>query len=393
MRDIDQFQRVAVHAKHLFMHACSHAISAQPVQRIIALHDMHNSVEWLLGGLWHYYYESEEKPWTMMRMLDQISKEKQKLILRHEISMLNDARNQAQHHAIAPSTDALESYMRYCDAFFRQTLRDLSAECEYDTLFLGLLLPSDLDFSIVSDCFPQVLAEWLGARIERIDPIPDYDSGDPWSRLDLNLRSMMLQAERYLDAPNTVNDDQERDVAKMIMNVLASCLIYGKELAARGLREPDRQCAVWLDAELPTHDDRLHVVDPGAEGYALSLPFEDLTGLSISGNLRMVAGRVDPFLAKLEALSTREDLRDSKAHARSDAAVPILEALLLGFDEKKARRFEKLYYQANARSAPVIGNAELIWCHDFALELMLDLATLIQDVPPKSREILVSLMV
>lgn len=400
MHDLDQFKRMAVHAKHLLMHGCTHATSMQPVQRMIAVHDIHNAVEWLLGGLWQYYYSaSEEKPWTMMTLFDRISKDKKlTLILRREISMLNEARNQAQHHAIPPSIDVLNRYVMYVESFFRQTLRDVSPECEYDTLFLGLLLSSDLDFWIDSDCFPPMLSTWLGAEVEAIDPLPDcYDDiGEPWFRHSLNLRKVMLQAEGRMQAFPS-EGSEARDAATIVLEILACCLIFGQLLARRGFRrlrdpigtQPPDERSMDNEDSLTVDEDTSPSasLDIGPSASELLFYHESLV-LDLSGAIDQIR-RETTIPSEFRSAADSEHT-DQRAQAAISAIFPVLETLALGIDQKEMLRFMRLYEQGISLSGLTAGYSELIWCYDFVLNTMLDLEPLVQSVPLSRRRIKLS---
>jgi hypothetical protein len=82
MSDLQHLKQMAVYAKRLFNHGRSHSTSPSPVERMIAIHDMHNAVEWLVNGIFAYYYPGREKPFVFRKIFEEVSK-RQRLILSH----------------------------------------------------------------------------------------------------------------------------------------------------------------------------------------------------------------------------------------------------------------------------------------------------------------------
>ena len=383
MNDLERMTRIAVQAKHLFVHACSHSAGKDPVQRMIAIHDMHNAVEWILDGLWQYYLE-EEKPYSTMKLFEGISR-KQRLILKPQIRMLNDDRNKAQHHAIPPSSEALSQHIGTCESFFRETLQDLSPNLDYDALYLGVLLPAGLDFRVETDCFPEKLLEWLKGRAEDIGRVPE--SGEPRLRIHLNLREMLIEAEKRTTKLEDSVEDARWDLLRSVMNILASCLLYGQYFAVEGLRHGicgQEEEVTWsADGEFVGLDSR---------GYALFhyvADREDLTigfpgALPIGGRMPILR---DFWLRDHRARPLRSEL-DELAHAIESLASEVrgaLDALFLGIDPKEMWRFSTMYARANTPSAIPLEHSDLMWCHDFVWQTLAELAPLVQNVPLEDR--------
>ena len=437
MESLENVKQIAVRAKHLFVHACSHAAGQSDIERIIALHDMHNALEWILSGLWGYYFGAQDKPWGFMKLFDRISDQKQRLMLRREVEMINNARNQAQHHAIPPTSDALQKYMGYCESFFRQTLRDLAADCEYDNLFMGLLLPADLDFRVQSDCFPEKLLEWLSGRIEEVgvDPV----SCQPQRHVDLNLREMFMEAEKRRGELVDCSEDEKWELRRSAVNILAACLLYARHLAIIGLGlepplataydigdpnwEPVRATDMTLYEYITLRADYIDIFSTDfLLGYAKIVRDNDWA--KVGGNI--------PHFLTMEVMNHGIALRQLATGLRN-----VMAAALLGTDLKKMQYFRSLYTVANSRrgragnpvglaptqpsaeldrlsgkdfdnldsclhrvdqddhltpeppfdwaSYPVFVDADLLWCQEFVLQTLLDLAPCIRSTPCHSR--------
>lgn len=381
MHDLNSLKRIALHAKHLFVHACTHAQAEEPVQRMIAVHDMHNAVEWLLDGLWSYYRGIGGKPRSMMEMFDTISREHQKLILKREIGMVNEARNQAQHHAVVPSVEGLTKYAAYCEAFFRQALCDVSPGCEYDKLSMALLLPADLDFQVESNCFPIELISWLGAKTEPVDV--SGANSTPWSRISLNLQGMIMKAERYLAEFADAKEEEQWSIIRTAMTILASSFLYGQYFAVRGLRyQPS--------FEYDGYDADGCLVSPRNRDYAL---FRYITGniSSVAGCLPSlhqplfnddISGIFDNSVQRIAL-----ELTDHRIAIEGLASTlrRVLQAVSIGIDLKKLWHFENLYTRASNRSGEPLSHVDLLWSQDFVMQSLLDLAPLVRNVPSKDR--------
>lgn len=372
MNKLETLKKTAVYAKYLFMHGCSHASAHDPIHRMIALHDMHNAVEWLLGGLWTYYYEDQDKPWTFRELFNQISK-KQKLILVREIEMLNQARNQVQHHAVQPDPEALNKYMQYCEIFFRETLRGAHPELEYDEIFMGILVP-DMPFRLQSDIADEEYAKLMGGTIESTRDLPDPEQQRPC--VALNLRTIMIQAERFMTVAMS-NQGNQQTSAVSTMVVLGSCLAYAQLLAIQAL-----QGVSYPRFPSTFYSPDGEVFDP----YSL-----DLTPVRVIG--RGIVGQELGLLPALHSLSSvkphgfladYEDIVDEILipfiENLSLALRNVLEKLSLGIDTKQLWRFQKLFQLVTGSSPGQVNDSDLLWCHDFVLTTVLEFSPVIREI-------------
>ena len=66
----DSFARIALLAKRILIHAYGHATKGTIPDRIIAVHDIHNAVEWLLVAIRDFYVPSETLPSVFEKLFD-----------------------------------------------------------------------------------------------------------------------------------------------------------------------------------------------------------------------------------------------------------------------------------------------------------------------------------
>lgn len=369
MSKLEDLKKIAVYAKYLYWHGCSHSLDQDPVQRMIALHDLHNAVEWLLGGLWTYYFGARDKPWSMSDLFKQIAN-KQKLILMREIGMLSEARNQAQHHAIAPSPDALTKYMGYCETFFRETLRQAHPDLEYDDLLMGVLVPN-LGFRIRSEPMDERYVQLLGGKVELGMEAVEPESLGPC--LSFNLRTMMIQAERRLN--HALQGEDAQQAASDAMIALASCLTYAQLFAIQALRDASDEDPLMFDPD--GHKMDVSSIDHGPLRAARASAFGN-PPLGLFPSAKALT-RVS-WSGLVDYEDVYEEVVQPVIEEMSQILRTALEKLSLGIDPKSLWRFERLFTAATSDTAKPLGNAELLWSHDFVLNTILDLSPMIQEV-------------
>ncbi|MEK7440293.1 MAG: hypothetical protein AAB571_12960 [Chloroflexota bacterium] len=159
----DSFARIALLAKRILIHAYGHATKGTIPDRIIAVHDIHNAVEWLLVAIRDFYVPSETLPSVFEKLFDR-SNELLKahtgnlLPLKKDIMRLADARNNAQHRAYPPSMEELQAHITISESFFRSALAAMNIGVSYDDLSLADLLSDDF-------------------VVTRVDYEPVYDEG------------------------------------------------------------------------------------------------------------------------------------------------------------------------------------------------------------------------
>ncbi|MBI4739157.1 hypothetical protein HY772_06395 [Candidatus Woesearchaeota archaeon] len=144
----DSFARIALLAKRILMHAYGHATKGTIPDRIIAIHDIHNAVEWLLVAIHDFYAPQITLPIGFKDLFDHAndlvkSHTGNSLPLKKDIMRLTDARNNAQHRAYPSSIEELQAHITISESFFRSALAAMNIGMSYDDLSLADLLSDD----------------------------------------------------------------------------------------------------------------------------------------------------------------------------------------------------------------------------------------------------------
>jgi len=397
--------RTAVYAKYMLTHGSAHASSPEPVHRIIAVHDMHNAIEWLLSALWTYYYGAGNIPYGFKAVYKDVA-DKQPLILKRELELFNEERNRAQHHVIPPAPEALAKYAAYCDSFFRETLRKVSPPLEYDDLQMGALVP-DVTFRLVTTPELGSHLERIGARQERTE---DAESKEEQPCYVLSLRSLMILAEKSLPLAIEEGDGQGHAISNAMI-LLASALALAQRAAIDVLRRAASPKGLYTvegslvpESALGIDYGLLRVLvgeaNVGFLGSSLPIPGLGLLPLGETAPATLPASDLGLGFRHEDLVSVSEgsgfsmeqslllcELREELIGTLQNA----LEKLALGIDTKDLWRFERLFEtvrnhdpgSADPKSLPISGT-ELLWCHDFVLNTILGLAPVLSDTPDRS---------
>lgn len=144
----DSFARISLLAKRILIHAYGHSTKGTIPDRIIAIHDIHNAVEWLLVAIHDFYAPQITLPIGFKDLFDHAndlvkSHTGNSLPLKKDIMRLTDARNNAQHRAYPPSIEELQAHVTLSESFFRAALEAMNIGVLYDDLSLADLLSDD----------------------------------------------------------------------------------------------------------------------------------------------------------------------------------------------------------------------------------------------------------
>src|SRR5262245_5200715 len=116
-------------AKQLFLHAAEHAKKHNDVDKIIAVHNFHNSIEVTLKSVLFFYAISTSKGFnidfeTLTKDIDEHFKgHSVQLPYRSDLRSLNNARNMAQHNATEPPASVMEEWRVITEKFLRQSFQ------------------------------------------------------------------------------------------------------------------------------------------------------------------------------------------------------------------------------------------------------------------------------
>jgi hypothetical protein len=139
------FRRLLL-AKQLFLHGLDHSQKTGALNKTIAVHNFHNSIEITLRAIFLHHEIRPEKQLNIdfESMLNQIDNEPSfkdqgiRLPYRREMRNLNDVRNLVQHHAVEPVSSTMELWRVF-------TPRFLKGVCEtYFHLDFDSLSPLDM---------------------------------------------------------------------------------------------------------------------------------------------------------------------------------------------------------------------------------------------------------
>ena len=139
-----------VYAKRLLIHGINHANEGTALSRMIAVHNLDNAIEWLLGCIETYYNVPINRKTHYQRFLDYwniidcevVDKIGKNLPLKTQIEKLHDSRNGVQHHGLIPSIEDVNRFKFYAEDFFRQAC-DNVFQIPYDELYLSTLIDDD----------------------------------------------------------------------------------------------------------------------------------------------------------------------------------------------------------------------------------------------------------
>jgi hypothetical protein len=128
-------------AKQLFLHGIDHSEKAGPLNKMIAIHNLHNAVEVVLRAIFLHFEIRPEKELNIgfENMLGEIDKhpgfrnQGVQLPYRQEMRNLNQVRNLVQHHALEPASSAVEESRVFVRGFLRRAYQAYFG-CDFETI-------------------------------------------------------------------------------------------------------------------------------------------------------------------------------------------------------------------------------------------------------------------
>lgn len=218
-------------AKQVFLHGIGHSEQAGPLNKMIAIHNLHNAIEIVLRAIFLHFEIRAEKELNISfeNMLTDIEQHEEfksrgiKLPYRVEMRNLNQARNLVQHHATEPAQSTLEEAKVFTSRFLIRAY-DTFFSCDFDSLTPIDMIQNEklrellnLSLSAIEEDIQKslTLAEnafyWASRTI--LDFLPTSSSG----RLDdfPELRDFSEQLIDFLAELRT--DDNRLDISRFTM--------------------------------------------------------------------------------------------------------------------------------------------------------------------------------
>lgn len=133
--------------KFLFEHGKQHTLSDFSIDRMIAIHNFDNTIEWLLKSMAlkleiNIFLSKEKRYISFYELCKEIEEKISKILpFKDEILGLHDLRNKIQHHANVPSSEDIERYRFFTKEFIKKVLKDYF-EINYDELSFVSLIES-----------------------------------------------------------------------------------------------------------------------------------------------------------------------------------------------------------------------------------------------------------
>jgi hypothetical protein len=134
------FRRLLL-SKQLYSHGLEHSNKSGALNKMIAVHNFHNSIEVALRSIIIYYEIRPEKTLNIdfENMLNEVDNhlkaQNLKLPYRQDIRNLNQLRNLVQHHAVEPESSTMDEWRvftkrfleKICDEYFHLKFESLSS--------------------------------------------------------------------------------------------------------------------------------------------------------------------------------------------------------------------------------------------------------------------------
>ena len=125
------FRRLLL-AKQLYIHGLEHANKFGALNKMIAVHNLHNALEIVLRSILLHYEIRAEKQLniefeTMLNEIDgfeDFKKKGKKLPYRQELRNLNQLRNLVQHHAYEPESSSMEEWKVFSRRFLEIAFKE-----------------------------------------------------------------------------------------------------------------------------------------------------------------------------------------------------------------------------------------------------------------------------
>lgn len=141
----DSAQRISLKrlllAKQLYMHALEHSRTDAALDKMISIHNFHNSIEITLRAILLHHEIRLERELSLdfeslMNQIDQYSifrSQEKRLPYRLELRRLNTVRNLVQHHAHEPEESSMEEWRVFTERFLSRTFKEYFDE-NFDNL-------------------------------------------------------------------------------------------------------------------------------------------------------------------------------------------------------------------------------------------------------------------
>ena len=133
--------------KFLFEHGKQHTLNDFSVDRMIAIHNFDNTIEWLLKSMAlkleiNIFLSKEKRYISFYELCKEIEEKIGKILpFKNEILGLHDLRNKIQHYANVPSSEDMERYRFFTKEFIKKVLKDYF-KINYDELSFVSLIES-----------------------------------------------------------------------------------------------------------------------------------------------------------------------------------------------------------------------------------------------------------
>ncbi len=338
----DSFRRTLLLAKRLLQHAVGHALRGTIPDRMIAIHDTHSAVEWLLVAVHDWLKPGTTLPDKFEALFKATSDALQAakgipLTLKGDMLRLARGRNDAQHRADPPSTEELQAHYARAESFFAETLDALGLGITFENLSLADLLASS--FTITRKLY---------------DPIYDEQG---------NLHDAQ-QFDEEISVP-----DQFRDAESLARNHPATALQLLQELVESVEDEVSRVMVTQVPQSVRVGEGR----NRGG-----------LSGLSSLLALGAAFDNLFPLEPTVGAPATREG---ALRHFYEGTSAVLLR-LSAGADLSEYQQFEWLCYRAQILHEEPAGS-EVRWALNFTVDVLLKYQPILtQTRPIRSRGLL-----
>lgn len=157
------FRRLLL-AKEIYLHGLDHSSRPSALNKMISVHNFHNAIEIVVKAIMLHFDVRTEKELNLEFevMLNEVDKHeafrKQGLRLpyRLEIRNLNSMRNMVQHHAIEPSSSAMEDWRVFTRGFLNRVTSD----------YFGLNFERLSELDLIEDAQLRELLSLAGEQFE-----------------------------------------------------------------------------------------------------------------------------------------------------------------------------------------------------------------------------------
>lgn len=143
---INEFNEL-IFVKQLFLHGLDHSQKPGPINRMIAIHNVHNSVEILIKAVAIKFGIKLSRNTALNDLIDKVSAEYQskfnrELPYKKNIKDLNDHRNSVQHAGDPPSIEIIKKYLPKVEIFLEEVIREIF-NIEFDKISILDFIEND----------------------------------------------------------------------------------------------------------------------------------------------------------------------------------------------------------------------------------------------------------